>query len=946
MKKILFSILAILCICFVNAQNNVINLGQNTQSSVTGCNFTIYDIGGLNGDYQPNRDDMITVYSDDATNHAVQVNVDILSFDVDCSDTLFIYNGATADESTLLVALTNCITDSIASTVLSYAATVTNPDGCVTIRFKTDGANNGQGFVITTTCVRPCQRVEVAFDDVLSEKVPKIDTTDGWSYIDVCPGEVLHLTAKGIYPDNGYSYQQSDATSKFTWDLGWEIVEGVGMSELVYEFPEGRGYDVSVSITDSTGCFSYIPQVFRVRTSSNPIRKVLDLPDICSGTPFEVPVGYNYVAALQVDTIFHEQLTTLKVSDTIFLPDGIQCGNPPSCSYISPVTFTSFSPAATIQSANDLLYVRISLEHSFIGDIWIKLTCPNQQYVSIMKKYDGGSSSCSSLIPYSEKGWQGTGNNTGAFFGNAYDDYGSGCSPTQMGECWNYCWSNAENQGYEYAPGSYVYKNQSVHNGIVDSTDVANMINVYHPDGNFENLIGCPMNGTWSIEVMDGYSVDNGYICGWEIALDPALLPQNWSYDCVMDSAWVVGPGSEGAIITPDTSGSLTYKVYVMDNLGCIYDTVTNMHVVTNPDPTLGDDFDICFGDIVTLDPHYNTDNTPETTTYLWNTGDETETIEVITEGTYVVRCQTEGESGLVCTGHDTIHVGIKEMPVFDVPTEKFSGCAPLNIKFENNSTPEGSTYEWYILNTTDYNAMSMAYSSTQQSPTFQITDPGVYTIKLVATTPEGCVDSMYLWDYIICNEQPIAAFEANPDISLMSESQGVVTFQNQVFIPQSDTWSYYWDFGDGKNDSVKSPVHTFETWGDYDVVLTVESASGCKSDIAHTVVIEQDLIFPNVITPNGDNINDVFAIENLNTNVNPEDPDGYRNNRLQVYDRWGKKVYDAKNYDTFARDGIINKGEKVFDGNGLPDGTYYYAFHYKGKAKTITFNGTITIVR
>ena len=35
--------------------------------------------------------------------------------------------------------------------------------------------------------------------------------------------------------------------------------------------------------------------------------------------------------------------------------------------------------------------------------------------------------------------------------------------------------------------------------------------------------------------------------------------------------------------------------------------------------------------------------------------------------------------------------------------------------------------------------------------------------------------------------------------------------------------------------------------------------------------------------------MNDVFAIGNLNTNVNDYDPDKYRNNELTIFDRWGK---------------------------------------------------------
>ena len=49
MKKYL-TLLALFCgVVAVNAQ--VITLGVSTQTSVTGCSVSIYDTGGLNGDY-------------------------------------------------------------------------------------------------------------------------------------------------------------------------------------------------------------------------------------------------------------------------------------------------------------------------------------------------------------------------------------------------------------------------------------------------------------------------------------------------------------------------------------------------------------------------------------------------------------------------------------------------------------------------------------------------------------------------------------------------------------------------------------------------------------------------------------------------------------------------------------------------------------------------------
>ena len=956
MKKLSFLILLVCGVCALNAQ--VINLGATPQTSVTGCSVTVYDNGGLNGDYGPNMDNFVTICSSDPNNHSVRVNLNVASFDVDCSDTLFIYDGPSINDP-LLAVLTNCITDSVSSPTLAYAATVYNTSGCLTIRFKTDGQDEGAGFALTTDCVRPCQRINVALDSVLSNKFPHLED-DGYLYLDVCPYDTIHLVAHGEFPDNDYSYHQSDDICTFHWDMSWEKIDTFAVNYIDYLFPEGRGYDVAISISDTAGCESYVPYTFRVRTSSNPIRDVLDFPAVCAGTEVQLSVGYDFLSALQVDSVGSEQVTALSVLDTIFLPDGQPCndgvemsGQLQYCSYVSPVTFTSFSPSSTIQSANDIWFVRIKLEHSFVGDLWIKLTCPNQQYVSILRKYTTGSSGCSGQIPASEWGWVGSGT-SGADFGIVGPSNNSPkCDPNvnPMGQPWNYVWSNNTNNGYQYSAGNYVYANSNVNGGVMDSTNVAQMTNVFHPEGSFANLIGCPMNGTWSIEVLDGWSGDNGWITEWEIALDPALLPQDWSYDVFLDSAWVVGPGANGPTVIPDSAGAITYHLFVMDELGCVYDTINHMEVIGHPEPNLGPDYNICYGDITVLAANYSQAGAQgQTTQYYWNTGDTTDSIEVLTAGQYSVHIITTSDStGLSCEGSDTINIDVFERPVLQFDTAGLMGCAPLNVRLQNNSTPADGQYEWYIIEYMPDGSQRVAYSSLQTSPVFQFNEPGTYSIIMKVTTPDGCRDSIAMYNAIVVNAQPIAEFEADPAISMLSENGGLVNFINYAdqSMVTGGQGSFYWDFGDGTIDSTNfSDPHIYTSWGDYNVTLHVESNSGCSSEITHLVVIEQDLVFPNVITPNGDGINDVWAIENLNTNVNAEDPDGYRNNRLQIFDRWGKKVYDAKNYDTYAKDGTIYPGSQYFDGAGLPDGVYYYSFQYKGKAKTITFNGSITVVR
>ena len=199
----------------------------------------------------------------------------------------------------------------------------------------------------------------------------------------------------------------------------------------------------------------------------------------------------------------------------------------------------------------------------------------------------------------------------------------------------------------------------------------------------------------------------------------------------------------------------------------------------------------------------------------------------------------------------------------------------------------------------------------------------------------------------------PLAEFDALPEVSLWSETNGSIFFQVQGdTLEFGNDMGFYWDFGDGNIDSSSYALeHSYSSWGDYDVTLHMFTPEGCNSSITHTVTLEADLIFPNVITPNGDGVNDVFAIGNLNTSMNDYDPDKYRNNELTIYDRWGKQIYHALNYDSFMdmtgeRGNGIIVGEQVFDASKVTDGTYYFTFLYKGKLKTVNYHGTLQIIK
>ena len=83
---------------------------------------------------------------------------------------------------------------------------------------------------------------------------------------------------------------------------------------------------------------------------------------------------------------------------------------------------------------------------------------------------------------------------------------------------------------------------------------------------------------------------------------------------------------------------------------------------------------------------------------------------------------------------------------------------------------------------------------------------------------------------------------------------------------------------------------------------------NGCDNAIVRITVQCEGLEIFDGFSPNGDGINDVFFIANI---------DAEGENLLQVYNRWGHLVYEKRNYE--------NDWAGKWKGKDLPDGTYFY---------------------
>jgi gliding motility-associated-like protein len=93
-------------------------------------------------------------------------------------------------------------------------------------------------------------------------------------------------------------------------------------------------------------------------------------------------------------------------------------------------------------------------------------------------------------------------------------------------------------------------------------------------------------------------------------------------------------------------------------------------------------------------------------------------------------------------------------------------------------------------------------------------------------------------------------------------------------------------------------------------------------------VTVDNEISVANTFSPNGDGINDVLIIPNI------EDYD----NELFIFNRWGNEVFHALNYrnDANAWDGRAQSKTNLGGNEILPVGTYFYILKLKGSRKPI----------
>lgn len=151
--------------------------------------------------------------------------------------------------------------------------------------------------------------------------------------------------------------------------------------------------------------------------------------------------------------------------------------------------------------------------------------------------------------------------------------------------------------------------------------------------------------------------------------------------------------------------------------------------------------------------------------------------------------------------------------------------------------------------------------------------------------------------------------------------------------VNKMDGATYYWVAPQGNIQFVDEQILLNAT-GETGLYSCYYIMGNCTSEVATINPFEQavelsgsEVILPNIITPNGDNVNDSFDVVSLLP--------GCYTYQLTIVDRWGGLVHKQTN----GQPDFAGKNQL---GAAVSDGVYFYTLQYQGS----TLNGSLTVVR
>ncbi len=198
--------------------------------------------------------------------------------------------------------------------------------------------------------------------------------------------------------------------------------------------------------------------------------------------------------------------------------------------------------------------------------------------------------------------------------------------------------------------------------------------------------------------------------------------------------------------------------------------------------------------------------------------------------GFYTATLNVTDLNGCVVTQTQQVHI---LGPTAAFTANPLGGCAPINVTFTDASIPEGGAINQWVWSYGDGNVET----TTTGTASHPYTGTGTYTIRLIVTDVNGCIDTLTQPNYI-SSSQPSASIA-------LSDTSGCRTV-NTLFSAGSGAAAspatYTWDFGDGTTPvsvvGSNNTNHSFTSNGLYPVYLLIVDANGCRDSITQNINI------------------------------------------------------------------------------------------------------------
>jgi gliding motility-associated-like protein len=219
-----------------------------------------------------------------------------------------------------------------------------------------------------------------------------------------------------------------------------------------------------------------------------------------------------------------------------------------------------------------------------------------------------------------------------------------------------------------------------------------------------------------------------------------------------------------------------------------------------------------------------------------------------------------------------------------------------------------GATYTWtFPSNGTITNGQGTAQTTVDWTT-------GTGSVSVVATDASGCQSDPATCTPTV-NPLPNAQF---------SYANAGTSAEFTDLTPNATNWD--WTFGDGGTAIIENPTHEYPALGQYSVTLTVTDNNGCVNSTTQLIELLDQIVIPNIITPNGDGINDLFEITT----------GGITDYNLIIQNRWGEVVYTTTD--------PLKHWDGKSNGTMVSEGVYFYQLTLTNIKETLKFHGFVTV--